>query len=348
MTQPRSLVTGAAGFIGSHVVDELLRRDHKVVALDDLSGGFRDNVHPQATFIPGSVVDAPLIQQLFDKHCFDYVFHLAAYAAEGLSHFIRRFNYENNLLGSTNLINASVNHGVKCFVFTSSIAVYGRNQLPMAEEMVPQPEDPYGIAKYAVELDLKAAHDLFGLKYVVFRPHNVYGERQNIADRYRNVVGIFMNCILQGQRLPIFGDGEQTRAFSYIGDVAPIIAQSAERPEVYNQVFNVGADQAYSVNALGREVCIAMGSDFCPQYLPKRHEVEHAVASHEKVRKFFGENPQWDLCRGLARMAEYARSIGARQSQSFGQLEISRNLPPSWRDSVAVAPSAQPMMLDPV
>jgi UDP-glucose 4-epimerase len=162
------------------------------------------------------------------------VFHLAAYAAEGLSHFIKRFNYSNNLLGSVNLINASVNFDVKCVVFTSSIAVYGANQVPMTEDIVPKPEDSYGIAKYAVELELEESHKMFGLNYITFRPHNVYGEYQNIGDMYRNVIGIFMNQIMQGKPVTIFGDGEQTRAFSYIGDVAPVIAESIERPSAYN------------------------------------------------------------------------------------------------------------------
>ena len=156
-----------------------------VVALDDLTGGFRENVNPAAEFVEGSILDAALVDRLFDAHRFEYVFHLAAYAAEGLSHFIKRFNYSNNLIGSVNLINAAVNAGtVKCFVFTSSIAVYGRNQPPMREDLVPEPEDPYGIAKYAVERELRASHEMFGLPFIVFRPHNVYGERQNIGDRY--------------------------------------------------------------------------------------------------------------------------------------------------------------------
>src|SRR6185437_10094327 len=146
------LVTGAAGFIGSHVARHLLKAGHKVVGLDDLSGGFRDYVPDGIKFIEGSVTDSALVKKLFAENKFDYVFHLAAYAAEGLSHFIRSFNYSNNLLGSVNLINASVNAGtVECFVFTSSIAVYGRNQLPMTEDTVPAPEDPYGIGKNAVE-----------------------------------------------------------------------------------------------------------------------------------------------------------------------------------------------------
>ncbi len=326
------LVTGAAGFMGSHVVNELLAHGRAVVALDDLSGGFPDNVNPQAEFVQGSVVDEALVGRLFQEHKFEHVFHLAAYAAEGLSHFIRRFNYENNLVGSVNLINAAVNHDVKCFVFTSSIAVYGKNQLPMTEELVPQPEDPYGISKYAVELDLRAAHELFGLNAIIFRPHNVYGERQNIGDKYRNVVGIFMNNILQGKPLPIFGDGEQSRAFSYIGDVAPIIAQSVEVPAAYNDVFNVGADQPYSVNQLAQTICRAMGAEFQPQYLPSRNEVKHAYSAHDKVARVFGYTPRYSLDDGIGRMAAWVKQTGARQSRKFGALDISRNLPPSWRD----------------
>src|SRR6185312_564529 len=237
------LVTGAAGFIGSHVAKHLLKQGHKVIGLDDLSGGFRDYVPDGVNFVEGSVTDSTLVKKLFAENKFDYVFHLAAYAAEGLSHFIKYFNYTNNLLGSVNLINASVNHGVKCFVFTSSIAVYGKNQLPMTEDATPQPEDPYGISKYAVELDLKESHEMFGLNYVIFRPHNVYGEFQNIGDRYRNVIGIFMNQIMQGQPMTIFGDGKQTRAFSYIDDVAPVIARAPLVEEAYNEAFNIGADQ---------------------------------------------------------------------------------------------------------
>jgi UDP-glucose 4-epimerase len=327
-----SLVTGAAGFIGSHVVDELLKLGHAVVALDDLSGGFADNVNPKAQFVRGSILDPALITQLFAETRFDYVFHLAAYAAEGLSHFIRRFNYQNNLLGSVNLINAAVNHEVKCFVFTSSIAVYGRNQLPMTEETVPSPEDPYGIAKFAVEQDLRAAHELFGLNSIVFRPHNVYGERQNIGDRYRNVVGIFMNNILQGKPLPVFGDGEQTRAFSYIGDVAPLIARSVEVPGACNQTFNVGADQPYTVNQLARAVCAAMGASVDIQQLPARNEVKHAYASHDKVAQIFQYRPQFSLEDGLIRMVAWVKKSGARQSKKFGALDISKNLPPSWRE----------------
>ena len=181
--QTRALVTGGAGFIGSHLADFLVDdMGFDVVVLDDLSGGSRDNIHPKAAFVEGSIVDAPLVNRLFEQHRFDYVYHLAAYAAEGLSHFIKRFNYTNNLIGSVNLINASVNHDVRCFVFTSSIAVYGTNRVPLTEDLIPVPEDSYGIAKLAVEQELRISRELFGLDYVIFRPHNVYGERQNLGD----------------------------------------------------------------------------------------------------------------------------------------------------------------------
>lgn len=330
--QSKVLVTGVAGFIGSHVAAHLLRQGHQVVGLDDLSGGFEDNVPHGTQFVRGSINDEKLVNRLFAEHQFEYVFHLAAYAAEGLSHFIKRFNYTNNLLGSVNLINAAVNAGsVKCFVFTSSIAVYGRNQLPMTEEAVPQPEDPYGIAKYAVELDLKEAHEMFGLNHVVFRPHNVYGENQNLGDRYRNVIGIFMNQIMQNQPMTIFGDGTQTRAFSFIDDVAPVIAASVTRPDAYNQVFNVGADKPYSVAELANVVARAMGVPPQIKKLEARNEVVHAYSAHDKVRKHFGDLiKNVPLEEGVNRMAAWARKTGVRQGQSFEGIEVAKNMPPSW------------------
>ncbi len=327
------LVTGSAGFIGSHVCRHLLKQEHRVVGLDDLSGGFRDQVPNGVEFVEGSVTDGMLIRRLFEKHSFEHVFHLAAYAAEGLSHFIKHFNYTNNLLGSVNLINASVNHGVKCFVFTSSIAVYGRNQLPMSEEMSPQPEDPYGIAKYAVELDLRETHEMFGLNYVIFRPHNVYGENQNIGDRYRNVIGIFMNQIMQGQPMTVFGDGKQTRAFSHIDDVAPIIAASIARPACYNHVFNVGADKPYSVLELAQVVAKTMGAKSAVKHLAARNEVVNAYSSHAKVQQHFGDLiKNVPLEEGIARMAAWAKKVGARQGKPFEGIEVRKNLPASWTD----------------
>jgi UDP-glucose 4-epimerase len=327
---PHSLVTGGAGFMGSHVARECLALGHEVTVVDDLSGGFVDNVPEGATFVKADVADAAAVRDLFSRNDFDFVYHLAAYAAEGLSHFIRRFNYTNNLIGSVNLINAAVNSSVRCFVFTSSIAVYGPGQVPMTEDMHPEPEDPYGIAKYAVELDLASAHRMFGLDYVVFRPHNVYGEGQNIADRYRNVIGIFMNQVMQGLPMTIFGDGEQTRAFSYIADIAPVIASSVDVPAGYNQVFNVGADIPYTVNELAAVVAETFGVKAECEYLPARKEVVHAYSSHDRVRSTFGERPTVLLLDGVGRMAAWAKEAGPRPASRFGAIEVSRNLPPSW------------------
>jgi UDP-glucose 4-epimerase len=325
------LITGAAGFIGSHVTEELVNRGHQVTALDDLSGGFRDNVVAGARFVEGSINDVELVNELFEHGRFDYVYHLAAYAAEGLSHFIKRFNYSNNLIGSVNLINASINHGIKCFVFTSSIAVYGSSpELPMTEETPACPEDPYGIAKLAVEQELRVCKEMFDLNYIVFRPHNVYGERQNIGDKYRNVVGIFMNQILQNKPMTVFGDGEQSRAFSYIGDMAPIMATAIETPGAYNQIFNIGADQAFTVNELATAVAKSMGAAPDIAHLPARNEVKHAYSSHEKVRRVFGERELTSLEEGLSLMATWVKAHGARTSQEFGQVEVTKNFPKAW------------------
>jgi UDP-glucose 4-epimerase len=325
------LVTGVAGFIGSHVAEQCVKLGFSVVGADDLSGGFAGNVPAEVEFRRGSVADPAFVKSLFEFARFDYVYHLAAYAAEGLSHFIRRFNYVNNLVGSVNLINESVLGGVSCFVFTSSIAVYGPNQTPMTEELVPRPEDPYGIAKYAVELDLEAAHRMFGLPFVVFRPHNVYGERQNIADRYRNVIGIFMNQVMKGERMTIFGDGEQTRAFSHVDDVAPLIAQSPLVPEAQNEVFNVGADRPYTVNGLAAAVASSFGVRPDVEHLPARLEVVHAFASHDKARRVFSPPEPIALEAGIERMARWARARGPVRPVTFDAIEVPVNLPPSWR-----------------
>jgi UDP-glucose 4-epimerase len=302
------------------------------LVLDDLSGGFADNVNPKATLLRGSINDLSVLSEIFVSHQIDYVYHCAAYAAENLSHFIRRYNYTNNLIGSINLINAAVNHGgVRCFVFTSSIAVYGSGQTPFLESTIPQPEDPYGISKYAVELDLKAAHEMFGLNSIVFRPFNVYGERQNLCDPYRNVVGIFMNQCLKGEPLTIFGDGKQTRAFTHVSDVAPVIANSVSIPAAYNQTFNIGADIPYSVNRLAEEVLRAMDTALPITHLDSRNEVTHAFSDHRKCQETFGVTPRVTLEDGLARMAAWAKKHGAKKGKPFTNIEVERNMPPSWR-----------------
>jgi UDP-glucose 4-epimerase len=330
MAGERVLVTGGAGFIGSHVAEHCLKLGYDVTVVDDLSGGFVENVPSDARFIKGDVRSAEFVDSLWREHNFDVIYHLAAYAAEGLSHFVRRFNYETNLVSSINLINNAVRHDVSCFVFTSSIAVYGAGQVPMSEAMVPRPEDPYGISKYAVEMDLEAAHRMFGLNYVVFRPHNVYGERQNISDKYRNVIGIFMNQIMQDQPLTVFGDGTQTRAFSHVDDVAPVIARAPRVPAAINRTFNVGADRPYSVNELVSAVGQAFAARPKVSYLPARQEVLHAFSDHTLTRTVFGDGSPVELQAGINRMAEWAKRTGPRAPIKFSAIEITKSLPQAW------------------
>jgi UDP-glucose 4-epimerase len=173
----------------------------------------------------------------------------------------------------------------------------------------------------------------------VFRPHNVYGERQNIADRYRNVIGIFMNNVMQGQPMPVFGDGLQTRAFSHIADVAPIIARAPLVDEARNEVFNIGADTAYSILELAETVAAAFDVEPDVVHLDARNEVVHAFSDHSKLHRVLpsSEEPV-SLQDGIDRMARWARDRGPCPQVDFpGKIEVAINLPPSWRQRVAAA-----------
>jgi UDP-glucose 4-epimerase len=330
----RALVTGGAGFLGSHVAEHLLAMGFDVVVVDDLSGGYRRNVPAGAEFSHGSVSDASFVDALFAERRFDYVFHLAAYAAEVLSHFIRGHNYRVNLLGSVHLINAAVRHETRGFVFTSSIAVYGNGSGPFREHDVPVPADPYGIAKLAVEHDLRAALEIFGLRSVVFRPHNVYGERQNLSDPHRNVVGIFMNQVLSGRPCTIYGDGSQTRAFSYVDDVAPAIAECVRLPGAWGRTFNLGADEVVSVRELATLVQRALGRDTGIEFLPARPEGQHPLSDHAAAEEVFGRRAATPLSEGLSRMAAWARDLDLAPSRTFGAIELERGLPESWTKTI--------------
>jgi UDP-glucose 4-epimerase len=326
------LVTGGAGFIGSHLAEKLSLEGYNVVVLDDLSGGFIENVNGNCAFVKGSINNVELVNNLFANYKFTYVFHLAAYATEGLSHFIKRFNYTNNLMGSINLINASVNNGVKCFVFTSSMAVYGTNQVPFDESMIPSPEDSYGIAKYAVEQELAITKELFGMDYVIFRPHSVFGKRQNIGDKYRNVVGIFMNNLLLGKPMRIFGDGEQVRAFTYVSDIIPMIAKAPKTPAAYGKIFNAGGEIPITINRLAELVSEAMEMPLNVIHTEPRYEVKYAFCNHTPAREIFGFEPITTLEDGMKSMAEWVKVHGARQSKTYQGIEIEKNLPSFWRE----------------
>ncbi len=342
-----ALVTGAAGFIGSHILKRLIKQDCDdimVCAIDNLSGGttlnlpgWGGNAEPLAyDFVVGDINDKAFIDNLFAEYKFDYVYHFAAYAAEGLSHFIRRFNYQNNVIGSINLINAAVNYGTKHFTFASSIAVYGEQIPPYTEFATnPQPIDPYGIAKYAVELDLAAAFRQFGLNYTIFRPHNVYGPNQNIGDKYRNVIGIFFNQMLQGKPVTIFGDGSQQRAFTYIDDIVEPMVTAAFIATLLNDtkpsVYNIGSGAFYTVLELAQMVAKALGKpDYRIEHVEARDEVHTAFADHSLLHQHFGPQRSTPLAEGLQRMADYGLRRGPRPTHEFENIEILKGLPKSW------------------
>ncbi len=324
------LVTGGAGFIGSHVVDHLIEQGHSVIVLDNLSGGLIKNVNPKAKFIKGSINDEKLVDELVSQ--VDIIFHLAAYAAEGLSHFIRKFNYMNNLIGSINLINSAIRNKIECFVFTSSMAVYGAGKPPFDEEHIPHPEDPYGISKHAVEQDLKIANKLYGLNYVIVRPHNIYGERQFLGDPYRNVICIFINRIMQNKSPVIYGDGEQTRAFSYIGDVAHCIANVPFVKEAQNQITNLGSGKVYTLNKLATKIREKMGSNLEVIHAPERYEVKHAYTTTAKSERIFGFKDETSLDEGLNRTIVWAKEVGPMPPIVWGGYEIEHKLPEFWKE----------------
>jgi UDP-glucose 4-epimerase len=330
----RAIVTGAAGFIGSHVADMLANEGHEVLAIDDLSGGFRENVPSGVAFEKLSVTDN--VDPLFDRFRPELVFHLAAYAAEGLSHHIPRFNYINNIVGTANVLSAAYRVRAKHFVFTSSIAAYGHpaTDQPFDERTPCNPCDPYGAAKLACEHHVRSVFEYFGAPaYTIFRPHNVFGIRQNISDPYRNVVGIFMARAMQSQSMPIFGDGLQTRSFSHIGSVARAIASAPFIAAARNETFNIGGDEPMSVRNLAENIAKALGVTPKLEFLPPRKEVKHAHCTHDLARRVFPEaySQALDIWKGLQEMANYVKNQRIPPpTECPARIEIADQLPPSW------------------
>ena len=297
-------VTGCAGLLGANYTRHLLNNGHEVIGIDDLSGGYKAFIAKgeKFKFIKLNLEKRKKVVELFEEYKPDILFHFAAYAAEGLSPFIRNFNYRNNLICSANLINECINHNTK-FIFTSSMAVYGEQEPPFTEDKRPQPVDPYGVAKYAVECDLKLAHEQFGLRYNIVRPHNVLGIYQNIWDRYRNVIGIFIRKTLNGQPILVYGDGEQTRAFSdikyYMKPFDKLLT------DCDNEIFNIGADKYFTLNEVAKtvqEIGKKYGYEVPIEHGEPRHEVKHAYCNHDKAKnllKFKDDTKLEDLIESI-------------------------------------------------
>jgi UDP-glucose 4-epimerase len=340
------LVTGAAGFIGSHVARILSDSDALVIGVDDFSGGSWENVPVGVPCLTADLTQSDMVAAIFANNGpFDAVFHLAAYAAEGLSHNIAGFNYTNNLLATVNLVNESVKQAQRGdsmphFVFTSSIAVYGHaEKLPVDEESPTNPADPYGVAKLACEGHIKAANGFFGLPYTIFRPYNVYGPGQNLNDPYRNVVGIFLRKMLSGEPMTIYGDGAQSRAFSYIDDVAPVIARSIDTIAALNETFCIGGEVHCTVDQLAGHVAKALGMEKKVEWLDARNEVKVVYASPKKVRKAFGiKETSVPLAEGVKKMATWAEAQALQLPKPFAGIEVTLNLPKVYADLNAIEP----------
>jgi UDP-glucose 4-epimerase len=354
------LITGIAGHIGSALARWILDKvpDCRIVGIDDLSCGYRENIPrnsqlatpnsqlPNDTRITWHRVSlgdglrqSDLAAVSADARP-DYVFHLAAYAAEGLSPFCRLYNYRSNLLATAEVLNAILEMGtVKRLVYTSSIAVYGRGSPPFGEGAACRPIDPYGVAKLACEQDIRIAGEQHGLDWCILRPHNVYGPGQSLWQKYRNVLGIWMAQHLQGKPLTIFGDGSQRRAFSFIYDCLPAIWRAAIEPTASRQTINLGGIEPITIWQVARQLAEVMDEkgEVRLEILPTRHEVAAAWCTAGKSRQFLGYEDRTPLAAGLAAMWQWARDAWHRYPERRGSheripIELRRGLYGAWRE----------------
>ncbi len=327
----RVLVTGGAGFIGSHLVDRLIKGGHEVSVIDDLSGGFRRNLNKNTKFINIDLRDVEKTARSIKKLKPEVVFHLAANAAENKAQFSPIDITSRNWNTYINTLVPAVKYGMRRFVVTSSIAVYGALQTPFKETDKPEPEDLYGISKLAIEESLKVLSAVHEFEYVITRPHNVYGPRQNMSDPYRNVVTIFMNSLLKNEPYFIYGKGDQRRCFSYINEVVDALINCAFY-DVSGKIFNIGADKDYSVKELSDTIQQVSGIKIPPVNIADRpQEVKIAIADHELSKKLLGYKDKTSLKDGIKATWEYAKALGY-QKPLYTEIEIdSPKLPGNWK-----------------
>ena len=327
------LVTGVAGLLGSRLADWIISNtDYKVIGIDDLSGGYIENVPEEVELYKFDLKELDRVKDLFKAHRPEIVYHFAAYAAEGLSPFIRKFNYENNLISSTNLITCSIEYDIKRFVFASSMSVYGNKYKPPFHEDLQQcPIDPYGIAKFGVEQDLKIAYEQHGLPYTIVRPHNFYGQNQNIWDKYRNVLGIWMYQIINDMQPTIFGDGEQKRAFSYVDDSIIPFWNASQRDECIGEIINLGGIKEYTINEACDILLKVTGTPLTKNYLEARHEAKHAWSTWEKSVKLLDFDHKIDLEEGLTKMWKWAQTQPNRKRFFWGDYELNKGIYDYWK-----------------
>jgi len=330
------LVTGVAGFMASHLAEYLANQGQEVYGIDNESIGLRSNVPTNIKYAKIDMRNAEDMASLIDEVKPELVYHLAAWAHEGLSQFMPILITENNYNAFLNLIVPCIRNNMRRIVVCSSMSVYGSQTPPFNEDMPRSPEDIYAIAKASMERATEVLADVHGFDYTIIRPHNVYGPRQALHDPYRNVVGIFINRILQGKPPIIYGDGNQTRAFSYIDDVTPSLVAAGMLPAAIGQIINIGPTEEYTVNKLADEVLLAFGGDaqkLTPIHFPDRpREVKEAYCTNTKAKKILGYKTQTTFSDGIKRFVEWAKQQVPSEFKYLDQLELEGNkIPDTWK-----------------
>lgn len=328
------LITGVAGFMGSHLADEFIKRGHTVVGIDNLIGGYLDNVPEQVAFHKADLGNLDEVKPIFEG--VDMVVHTACTAYEGLSVFSPALVTRNTSHIATVALSASVAAGVKKFVHMSSMARYGtQDEVPFRETMTPKPQDPYGIAKYATELLIKNICTTHGMKYAILVPHNIIGPRQKYDDPFRNVASIMINRMLQGKQPIIYGDGSQMRCFSFMQDVINPLMIACETDVADGMVINIGPDEEYvTINQLAERISHLLHFELNPIYMPGRpQEVKNANCSADLAREILGYKTSTSLDSGLSELIEWIKKRGVREFDYHLPLEfITEKTPKTWTD----------------
>jgi UDP-glucose 4-epimerase len=332
-TMSKVLITGVAGFLGSHLADSFIAKGYEVVGIDNLIGGYKENVPLGVDF---HEIDLSDLEKLHEPLTgVDLVVHTACTAYEGLSVFSPALVTKNTSHITTTLLSASIMAGVKKFVHLSSMARYGTQEtLPFVESMTPKPQDPYGIAKYSAEMLVKNISETHGMQYVILVPHNIIGPRQKFDDPYRNVASIMINRMLQGKQPIIYGNGEQKRCFSFIQDVTSPLMFACENDLANGKIINIGPDEEFiTINQLGKLIAEILNfENYDPIYMPGRpQEVFHANCSANLARELLNYRTQTTLREGLTDLVEWIRSKGAREFSYHLPIEILNDrTPKTW------------------
>ena len=324
-------ITGVAGFLGSHLAKRMLNLGHEVYGNDTFIGSDIENLNNNINFFEIDCIDIISMQKAI-KGC-DIVYHTAAMAHEGLSVFSPDYITKNIYQASVSTISASIKNNVKKFVFCSSMARYGSQTFPFTEDMIPNPQDPYGIAKVAAEKTLEVLSQLHGLDYNIAVPHNIVGPFQKYDDPFRNVMSIFINRNLQGKPAIIYGNGDQRRCFSYIDDVVTCLEQMALDKNINKEIINIGPDEeTISILELSKLVANSTGFNGEPKFILERpQEVKDAICSSNKARKILGYKTKTSLFDAIEKTTQFIRERGVRDFKYHIPIEIINDkTPKTW------------------